>query len=221
MTDEDVRRERIKAKVSASQERLQRDSQTPAAGPLPDASPPEKFSSLVGEYPGLALAGGLVFGFLAGKLIPKGTTRKLVQSAVGAAAVAGELGSTYGKQALEKAGEAAHEGRERLGELGELGAKVGRGAIGRAGEAAQDSREWLDELGELGVKIGRRALDRASDALHEGRDKLEELGEALAQRGGKGGRSAARVAGDASSAARDAGSALIDKAARLASNLRH
>ena len=68
MSDADTKRDRIKAKVAASQERLTRDSEFLPAVPqrknLPDAYPPEDYRSLAAEYPLLTVAAGLGLGML-------------------------------------------------------------------------------------------------------------------------------------------------------------
>lgn len=83
------------------------------------SAPPESLVELVGQYPGVAIAAGLGLGLLAGALLPRSAARKLTARAGVLAAVAGEAGLTLGKQAIEKAGEAGRETRERFGHLGE------------------------------------------------------------------------------------------------------
>ena len=80
MTEEDTRRTRIQAKIAASQERLRRDG-PPSPARLADDTPPEKFTSLLADYPGLTIAAGLGLGLLAGALLPKSAGSKLAKRA--------------------------------------------------------------------------------------------------------------------------------------------
>ena len=79
MSNGDERRQRITAKIEASQQRLDRDSVTL---PLPpeESAPPDSVTGLLGEYPGLAIAAGLGAGLLLGAALPKsfgaGLTRR-------------------------------------------------------------------------------------------------------------------------------------------------
>lgn len=119
MSETEAKRSRIKDKIAASQARLSRDSAPVAAKPNPaNAGPPESYRSLAGEYPWLSVAGGLAVGLLVGALLPKGTARKVSRRAVGLATIAAELGIAFSKQARTAAGDVAHDGAERLGDLG-------------------------------------------------------------------------------------------------------
>ena len=114
MSKTEPRQDRIAKRITASQERLQRDSKpTPAKkrrDPLPDAWPPENYRTLAKEYPWLALAAGLGVGVLVAALLPRNALGKAGRRAMGAATAAAELGLAYGKQARDAAGEAAHDG---------------------------------------------------------------------------------------------------------------
>lgn len=96
MSDAEARSDRIRGKIAAAQDRLQRDSAAlpavPARATLPDAYPPESYRSLAAEYPWLAVAAGAGFGLLAGALLPKKAGGKLGRHVLTAAALAGEFG---------------------------------------------------------------------------------------------------------------------------------
>lgn len=145
MSEELTRRERIKARIAASQERFRRES--PEAAPLPaDRVPPEKFTSLLAEYPGLTIAAGLGLGLLAGALLPKTAGSKLARRGTALAAVAGELGLFLAKQAMEKAADAGREGRVVAGK-----------SVAVAGQKAGAARN-------AGLNLAKKAMDMALNA---------------------------------------------------------
>lgn len=113
-------RDRIEQKIAASREMLERESESltavPRRAPLPDAYPPENYRSLAAEYPWLTLAAGAGFGLLVGAMLPRKVGGKLGQRALGAAAVAGEIGLTLAARARDKAADAGREGLSRVGE---------------------------------------------------------------------------------------------------------
>lgn len=120
MTKSDQRRDRVATRISASQDRLKRDSDARPApvrrDPLPDVSPPENYRGLAREYPWLAMAAGLGAGVLIAALLPRNVVGKAGRRALGAATVAAELGLAMSKQARHAAGDAAHDGLEKLTE---------------------------------------------------------------------------------------------------------
>jgi hypothetical protein len=140
----------------------------------PDASPPEKLTSLIGDYPGLAIVAGLGLGVLVSALLPRHAGRKLAKGAVFVATAAGEVGLALGKQALEKADDATRDGREILSETaadaGRLAADAGR----KASKAAQDAGHNAQRLAgdatttarDLGLALARKAVDAASRLRH-------------------------------------------------------
>ncbi len=148
MNDAEAKRERIKARITASQDRQRRDeSSLPALQHFPDQYPPENYRSLAGEYPLLTLAGGLAAGLLFGALLPRKAGSKLGARALTAATVAGELGLALSKSARERAGQA---GREGISRLGEGGAHIRHRAAGTARST--------------GLALARQALKLAAKA---------------------------------------------------------
>lgn len=105
MNEADDRRERIRGKVAASQERLKfggsarAEHQSPAR--FPDAYPPEDYRSLAREYPWLVVAAGLGAGMLAGAILPRGIGGKFGKRALAAASIAGELALTLSRRSSE------------------------------------------------------------------------------------------------------------------------
>lgn len=107
MTGSDDRRERIKAKVAASQARLNRDGDLAPAPHrlpnLPDAYPPDNYRTLAGEYPLLTVGLGLGMGLLAGALLPKRKSSGLLSKrTVALLSAAAEIAITASKQAGDR-----------------------------------------------------------------------------------------------------------------------
>ncbi|PKB25254.1 hypothetical protein B0I00_0447 [Novosphingobium kunmingense] len=151
MTEIDARRERIRQKVAASQERLKRDGDTAPAAQrmpnLPDAYPPENYRTLASEYPLLTVGLGLGLGLLAGALLPKRKPGLLGKRAIALATAATELALALGKQARDEVIEAERDAPTRLI------------------DAAEPARRQATRL----VRSARNhAVDVASGALREG-----------------------------------------------------
>lgn len=127
----------------------------------PKANQPTTVDSaraIASEYPFALLLGGLALGVVAGALLPRAAGRRLTKGAVAAASIAGELGLLYGRQALEKAGDAA-------GSLDGLKETVGA-------NAADYSRKAADLVGDA----GRKAAEAASEAFAATRDASHKIG---------------------------------------------
>lgn len=162
MTKANNKSDQIRAKIAKSEAQLQNNDALPATR-LPDAAPPEKFSNLISDYPGLAIAAGLGLGLLAGALLPRSTGRKLLRGGVFVASTATELGLAFGKQAVRKADDATRDGREILGETA---AKAGRVASDAGRKAAEAGRKAVD----VGRDAGAGAQRLAEDATEHARD---------------------------------------------------
>lgn len=131
MTSGDERRERIMAKIDASRQRLERDSDVP---PLPpsEVSPPESVTGLVGEYPGLAIAAGLGVGLLLGAALPKSFGAGLTRRAGALVGIASEaamlLVSQVDRRAAVTDAAPATEPARKAG-MRAAGAKMARKAL--------------------------------------------------------------------------------------------
>lgn len=121
--------------------------------PLPDAYPPENYRSLAAEYPWLTLAAGAGFGLLIGAMLPRKTGGKLGQRALGAAAVAGEIGLALSARARDKAAEA---GRDGLARIGDSTADLRERTARAAGQAAGSARSTGLELAREAIKLAAR-----------------------------------------------------------------
>lgn len=155
MSDTDTKRERIKAKVAASQERLKRETEGTALVPrranLPDAYPPEDYRSLAAEYPVLTLAAGLGLGLLVGALVPKRLGGRIGKRALTLATIAGELGLALSKQAGTAAIDA---GQDSLAKATTASAPLRRSAVRIAGSAGGNARS-------AGIAVAREAVKLA------------------------------------------------------------
>ncbi|MDB5723369.1 MAG: hypothetical protein JWQ16_123 [Novosphingobium sp.] len=162
MTKATSKSDRIRAKIADSDAQLQAEDTLPAVR-RPDPAPPEKFSNLISEYPGLAIAAGVGIGLLAGVLLPRSTGRKLLRGGVFVASTASELGLAFGKQAVRKADSATRDGREMLGDTA---TKAGHLASGAGRKAADAGRKAVD----VGREAGAGALHLAEDATERAHD---------------------------------------------------
>lgn len=120
-----------------------------ALAKVPDSEPPETYTDLARDYPLALIAGGLAMGVLAGALLPRGIGRKVGKSVLTGALMAGELGRNYSRQAGEKLGDVASDGRDKVVELGSR-------AQGGGQKAVLTSRD-------LGIKAAREALKLVSN----------------------------------------------------------
>lgn len=164
MSDTQAKRTRIKSKIAASQARLDRSA--PAAkprkaAPLPDAYPPDRFSTLAGEYPFLVMAGGIAAGILIAALVPRAVASKVAKRAGVLAAVAGEFGMAYSKHALDKAGEAGRDAREKVGEWGEA---IDDNTADARERAAKAARSAAGTARSTGLALARNAVRLATKA---------------------------------------------------------
>lgn len=170
MTTANSKSDNLRAKIEASDAQLKRDEGLSATR-APGAGAPDKLSSLVAEYPGLAIAAGLGIGVLAGALLPRSAGRKLVRGGVLMASAAGEIGLAVGRQAMHKADEAAREGRELLGDT----------AAG-AGRVASDAGRIAADAGRVAADAGRKAGASAQRFAAEASDKARDLGTGIAKK---------------------------------------
>ncbi|MDP3907099.1 hypothetical protein [Novosphingobium sp.] len=161
MSEAKARSERIRGKIAASQERLQRDSDpTPAVAtrpPLPDAYPPESYRSLAAEYPWLVVAAGAGLGLLAGALVPRRFGGKLGGRLLTVATLAADIGLAISKQAGQTASTAASD---KLGDVGSGAARL-RARLGRSAGSARSTGLML--AGEA-IRLAARARRKSPGA---------------------------------------------------------
>ena len=169
MTKANNKSDGIRAKIAKSEAQLHGDDALPVAR-RPDAEPPEKFSNLISDYPGLAIAAGLGLGLLAGVLLPRSTGRKLLRGGVFVTSTASELGLAFGKQAVRKADDATRDGREILGET-----------AAKAGRVASDAGRKAAEAGRKAADVGRDAGAGAQRLAEDATERARDLGLGLAK----------------------------------------
>lgn len=126
---------------------------TPAK--LPDRAPPESYRELGSDYPVALLVGGLAVGLIAGTLMPRSVGRRIVRGAAAMAAIAGELGGSYGRKVIDGSAEVTKAGREKLGELGESAGGYGKAATGAASASARRGRDLAITIVQEAIKIAR------------------------------------------------------------------
>lgn len=128
-----------------------------AGRPPGNDAPEDRLTSLAAAHPFALVLGGLALGVIASALLPKSIGRRMSKGAIAAATIVGELGLAYGRQALEKTGEAARESRQKLGALGET---VGDEIViyGKKAAGAVD----VEPVRETGLKLARTVLKLTS-----------------------------------------------------------
>lgn len=159
MTVSDEKRKRIREKIAASQERLEKEAlaergsdneYTVKARELGNSA-----KSFAKEHPVLTVAGGLAAGALVAALLKPQTARALGRRALAFGAVAAEGALLYGNRALDSAGDAGADAKERIGDFG---GTVAGGASDLAKEAE---------------RIGQAALDNARETTRALFDKVK------------------------------------------------
>lgn len=118
---------------------------------------------VVEDHPVAAIAAGIVLGAIAARMLPRLRLGRLGRGAASLAVAGAELATLYGTKAAEKAADAGHVGREKLGDLGES-----------LGETASEARRRSVDLADialtgakaLGGKTLRQVSDLASRVRH-------------------------------------------------------
>lgn len=132
----------------------------PLSGPAPDAAPPEKLSSLAGEYIGLSIAGGLLIGLVAGVLLPRAARRKPARLGSGLASTAGELGLALATKALARAGDSVRETREKAADMsGRVSGVVKEHAAPALASAGRLIEDGAEKARDTGSTLARKAAD--------------------------------------------------------------
>jgi len=169
------RTDRIRKKISASQERNRGKAPPRQAKARPRAAKrgdANFFDRALDDHPLALLAGSMILGAIAASLVPASFGRKLGSRMLGLAAVAGEMGALYGNKAWGAAAEGARAGQDKLEDLSEtladhsadarrkaaeMGAKAGKRAFELAGVAAQNAREASGEALKALTDLSQRA----------------------------------------------------------------
>jgi ElaB/YqjD/DUF883 family membrane-anchored ribosome-binding protein len=153
VSEADEQRDRIRARIEASQARLDRESDhlpaLPARRAPADAYPPEDLRGLAREHPLLILAAGAGAGLLIGALLPKRAGSRTASRALGLAAAGAELAIALSRNAREAASDGARDG---LHMLEESSASLRR----RAGTASRQARGTGIRLAGEAIKLAAR-----------------------------------------------------------------
>lgn len=157
MSGGNEKRKRIRDKIEASQDRLDRESrQLDAIRPRPlsgDADQSGDWRGKAKQHPWLLLAAGAGAGLLVGALLPRRAGSKTASRALGLAAAGVELAIAFSKNARDAASEAASEGLHRLDEGT---APLRRRASDAADTASRSARTTRARLASEAVKMAAR-----------------------------------------------------------------
>ncbi len=159
MTVSDEKRKRIREKIAASQERLEkqavaeRESENEYAAKARELG--NSARSFAKEHPVLTVAGGLAAGALIAALLKPQTARALGKKALAFGAVAAEGAMLYGNRALDTAGDAGSEAKHRIGDFGSS-------IAGGAGDLAKEAE-----------RIGLAAIENARETTRALFDKVK------------------------------------------------
>jgi hypothetical protein len=168
--------ERLRTKIQKSEAQLENVG---AGSAVRDSDgPADRISGLIGDHPALAIAIGLGLGILAGTLVPKSATRRLVRSGAIMASAAGELGLALGKSALNRAEEAVREGR---GLLDETATGAGRLATDAGRRTADAGRVAADASRQVGASAQRLASDASGKARELGSEFVKRASAAASR----------------------------------------
>lgn len=158
MTVSDEKRQRIRDKIAASQERLEkeaiaeRESENEYAAKARELGDSAK--SFAKDHPVLTVVGGLAAGVLIAALLKPQTARRLGTKALAYGTVAAEGAKRYGNRALDSAGDAGAEARDRFGDLGH----------GMADSASDLARE-AERIGQAAIENARETTRALFDRV--------------------------------------------------------
>jgi len=159
----DEKREELREKIQAGETR---NAERTLGEYARDAS--EKATDFVKEHPIATVAGGLAVGVLLAAIIPgpgRRLSKKVGTRAASFAALAAELGLTYGTGLLDSAGSAARHGQDRLGDVGDTISSTARGLRRDASSRAADA-------GDTASMFGRTVSNKANRTLRNLRGRI-------------------------------------------------
>ncbi len=158
MTVSDEKRQRIRDKIAASQERLEIQSIAERASESEYAAKARELGDnargFAKQHPVLTVAGGLAAGALIAALLKPKTARALGKKALAYGAVAAEGAMLFGNRALDTAGDA---GAEAKGRIGEFGSTVTDGA----GDLAKEA----ERIGQAALESARKTTQALFDRV--------------------------------------------------------
>lgn len=161
----DTKREEIKSRISAAQERERQQNEKSlterASETASDAT--EKFTAFVKERPLTAAAGGVVLGILIASMFkgPRQAAARGGAKAAGLAAMGAEIASGFAASLFDDAADLGREGARRAGDLadtaGDRARAMSRSASHKLGDTADAARIARRETGKaIARAMGRR-----------------------------------------------------------------
>ena len=142
MDDDETPNDRLARRIAAAQERNRARSAV---------------QGMIDDHPIALLAGGLLLGALVARLLPRNAMGKLGTRAAALTMAGAEMAALLSDRVASTAGEAAREGRGRLGDLGET-----------FSETATEARRRTADLADIAITtakaVGADALRRVSQA---------------------------------------------------------
>ncbi|MEO1920644.1 MAG: hypothetical protein COW16_03335 [Sphingomonadales bacterium CG12_big_fil_rev_8_21_14_0_65_65_10] len=148
MTVSDEKRKRIREKIAASQERLEKEALAERQSDTDYGAKARELGNdakgFAKQHPVLTVAGGLAAGVLIAALLKPKTARALGKRALSWGALAAEGALLYGNRALDSAGEAGAEAKDRIGEFG-----------GTVSDGASDLAREAERIGQAALENAR------------------------------------------------------------------
>lgn len=126
-------------------------------GDAAERTPPEGLRALALDYPFALLAGGLVAGVVIGSLLPR--SGKLTKGAAALAGVAGELGLSYARKAVENMTDAAQSATQVGGRVVDSVSEKSGDLIDAVSGSASDYSELAAETVESAAVALRNSAE--------------------------------------------------------------
>ncbi|KHK91266.1 hypothetical protein [Novosphingobium malaysiense] len=148
--------------------------------------PSEKVISFVKRHPVLTVAGAVAAGVAASALLPRKTSRKVVDKAFGMAEAASAATMMFGRRAEDKAHAVGSDARKQAAVLGEKAEKAGHvtalrlekyglAAMAAASALGRSAAKRASKLGDAAAEKATRIGDAASEKSHEIAAATEDL----------------------------------------------
>ncbi|WP_340587773.1 hypothetical protein [Erythrobacter alti] len=161
----DAKREEIKARIAAAEEREERRSgqslTTTASEKASEAA--DAFTGFVKQHPIAAAAGGVALGVLVASMFkgPRQAAARGGAKAAGLAAIGAEIASGFASQLMDDASDLGRESVRKAGDIadtaGDKARSAKRRASHRAGDVADAARIARRETGKaIARAVGRR-----------------------------------------------------------------
>ena len=148
--------------------------------------PSEKVVSFVTKHPYITVAGAITAGVAAAALLPRKTSGKVIDKAMGVAEAAGAATMMFGRNTGEKAHELGSDAREQAGILGKKAEQAGEVAVKRlekyglaalaaASAFGRATATRASKLGDAAAEKAAKISEAASEKSHDLADAAEDL----------------------------------------------